>query len=167
MHNSSGDIIEPPREGGGGGSPSTTAACSREEDAWYIIPCPSTVKLVSVHKERGTHGSIYALWECDFQNPVWIGQSIPALVKSINSRAIYCRSKRLHASSLYRCIRRESKKQRHKSFCVEKFSRSNLCELNKHISLFPSVVYVSKAPEMWHCGHVEEEEEEEDYPQEQ
>jgi len=131
------------------------AASDTEEGAagtWYIIPCPSHVKLSSVEKERGTHGSIYILWECELRSPLWVGQSIPALVRSINENAIYSREKRLHASSLYRCLRGEAKKQGHKSWKVQKFSRTNLEQLNSHIEIFPSVIYVSKSPEMWRLG---------------
>lgn len=119
---------------------------------WYIIPCPSEVKLSSVKKERGTHGSIYTLWECELRSPLWVGQSIPALVRSINENAVYSREKRLHASSLYRCLRGEAKKASHKSWKVEKFSRNDLEQLNTHINIFPSVIYVSKSPEMWRLG---------------
>ncbi len=71
-----------------------------DADAWYVIPCPSSVILTSVCKERGTHGSVYCLWECERKMPVWIGQSIPALVRSINEKAVMNDAKRLHASSL-------------------------------------------------------------------
>ena len=119
---------------------------------WYIIPCPSEVKLSSVKKERGTHGSIYTIWECELRSPLWVGQSIPALVRSINENAVYSREKRLHASSLYRCLRGEARKNNHKSWKVEKFSRTDLEQLNNRISIFPSVIYVSKSPELWRLG---------------
>lgn len=119
---------------------------------WYIIPCPSEVKLSSVKKERGTHGSIYTIWECELRSPLWVGQSIPALVRSINENAVYSREKRLHASSLYRCLRGEARKNNHKSWKVEKFSRTDLEQLNNRIGIFPSVIYVSKSPELWRLG---------------
>jgi hypothetical protein len=133
------------------------ASCTDQEPdvatgTWYIIPCPSSVKLTSVKKERGTHGSIYTLWECELRSPLWVGQSIPALVRSINDKAVYSREKRLHASSLYRCLRGEAKKSAHKSWKVKKFSRTDLGQVNQHIEIFPSVVYVSKCPNMWRCG---------------
>ena len=127
-----------------------------ESGTWYVIPCPSTVELTSVEKERGTHGSIYVLFECELRSPLWIGQSIPALVRSINDKAVYNREKRLHASSLYRCLRGEARKNSHKSWKVAKFSRSDLEVLNRYIGMFPSVVYVSKSPEMWRCGQPNE-----------
>ena len=77
-----------------------------DSEQWYVIPCPANVQLTSVLKERGTHGAIYALWECEKRTPCWIGQSIPALVRSINEKAVIAPEKRLHASSLYRCLRR-------------------------------------------------------------
>lgn len=129
----------------------TTEVIDEGLDAWFIIPCPSSVKLTMVEKERGTHGSIYALWEVDCRSPVWIGQSIPALVRSVNEKAVWTIEKRLHASSLYRCLRGEARKLSHKSWRVEKYSRSELNALNTRIRGFPSAVYVSKSPEMWQC----------------
>lgn len=119
---------------------------------WYTIPCPSEVRLSDVRKERGTHGSIYTLWECELLSPLWVGQSIPALVRSINENVVHSREKRLHASSLYRCLRGEARKLVHKSWKVQKFSRTDLEQLNEHIGRFPSVIYVSKSPEMWRLG---------------
>jgi len=123
---------------------------------WYIIPCPSTVLLTGVCKERGTHGSIYCLWECEGKLPVWIGQSIPALVRSINDKAVLSDSKRLHASSLYRCLRKEARKESHKSWKVEKFSRTQVEDLNNFVKNFSSVVFVSKSPELWKCSRPEQ-----------
>lgn len=134
-----------------------------DNEAWHIIPCPKGILLSSVSKERGTHGSIYTLWECERRTPVWIGQSIPALVKAIND-AVRTPEKRLHASSLYRCLRREARKENHKSFRVEKWQRSQIEDLNAHIALFPSAVYVSKSPELWSCGKSSSDERENDEP---
>ena len=124
---------------------------SPDDRTWYIIPCPSTVTLTQVDKERGTHGSIYVLWDIDEKSPVWVGQSIPALVRSVNEKAVINKEKRLHASSLYRCLRGEARKQHHKSWKVDKYSRDALQEMNIFLSEFPSVVYVSKSPELWRC----------------
>jgi hypothetical protein len=121
-------------------------------DQWYVIPCPANVQLTSVVKERGTHGSIYCLWECERKTPCWIGQSIPALVRSINEKAVATNEKRLHASSLYRCLRREARKESHKNWKVEKFSRSDIQALNLFLCEFPSIVVTSKSPELWHCN---------------
>lgn len=130
-------------------------------DQWFVIPCPANVKLTSVQKERGTHGAIYALWECEKHTPCWIGQSIPALVRSINDKAIIAPEKRLHASSLYRCLRKEAKKFVHKNYRVEKFARADVCELNVFFGEFPSIVVTSKSPELWHCSPLSTLEEEE------
>jgi len=131
-----------------------------DSEQWYVIPCPSNVQLTSVSKERGTHGAIYALWECERRTPCWIGQSVPALVRSINEKAVVAPEKRLHASSLYRCLRREARKESHKSWKVEKFSRSDIRELNCFLSEFPSIVVISKSPELWHCNPLSSPEEE-------
>ena len=128
------------------------------DETWFIIPCPSSVELTNVAKERGTHGSIYCLWECEKRTPVWVGQSVPALVRSINEKAVMTPEKRLHASSLYRCLRREARKESHKNWKVEKFSRNQVQDLNAHLSQFPSVVYCSKSPELWRCTPTAKEE---------
>jgi hypothetical protein len=49
-------------------------------------------------------------------------------------------------------LRGEARKNSHKAWRVAKFARCDLERLNRHISVFPSVVYVSKSPEMWSCG---------------
>ena len=127
-----------------------------DDRTWYIIPCPSNVTLTHVDKERGTHGSIYVLWDIDVKSPIWVGQSIPALVRSVNEKAVINKEKRLHASSLYRCLRGEARKQHHKSWKVDKYSRHALDEMNKFITGFPSVVYVSKSPELWRCNTLQQ-----------
>lgn len=129
-----------------------------DADAWYIIPCPSSVELTNISKERGTHGSVYCLWECERRLPVWIGQSIPALVRSINEKAVMNDTKRLHASSLYRCLRKEARKESHKNWKVEKFSRAQVEDLNSFITSFPSCVFISKSPELWKCSRPSDEE---------
>ena len=123
-----------------------------EVGSWFVIPCPPTVELITVAKERGTHGSVYCLWECECKLPVWIGQSIPALVRSINDKAVLTETKRLHASSLYRCLRKEARKESHKSWKVEKFSRAQIEDINMFLKEFPSAVFVSKSPELWKCS---------------
>ena len=83
---------------------------------------------------------------------MWIGQSIPALVRSINEKAVMNETKRLHASSLYRCLRKEARKESHKNWKVEKFSRTQVEDLNVFIKAFPSAVFISKSPELWKCS---------------
>jgi hypothetical protein len=153
------NLIHPP--------PPTTE--TQEDDnpgEWFVIPCPNSINLTAVDKERGTHGSVYALWEVDCRSPLWIGQSIPALVRSVNEKAVWTLEKRLHASSLYRCLRGESRKLSHKSWRVEKYSRSELVTLNSRMKGFPSVVCVSKSPEMWQCNTPQENQIEDTQPEE-
>lgn len=123
-----------------------------DAEHWFVIPCPSNINLTMVEKERGTHGAIYALWECEKRTPCWVGQSVPALVRSINQKAVVTPEKRLHASSLYRCLRREARKESHKNWKVEKFSRADVGLLNTFFQQFPSIVVTSKSPELWHCS---------------
>ena len=86
------------------------------------------------------------------RTPVWIGQSIPALVRAINKEVVRAPEKRLHASSLYRCLRKEARKESHKNWKVAKFTRAQIDELNAHLLSFPSAVYCSKSPEFWRCS---------------
>lgn len=117
-----------------------------------MIQCPRSVQLLSISKERGTHGFVYCLWECERRTPVWVGQSIPALVRCINDKAVAAVEKRLHASSLYRCLRKEARKDSHKNWKVLKMARDEIEKINDHLSSFPSVVYCSKSPELWQCA---------------
>ena len=116
---------------------------------WYVIPCPSDIRLTSISKEKGTHGAVYVLWEVDCTSSLWVGQSIPALVRAINQKAVLAKEKRLHASSLYRCLRGESKKGVHKGWRVERHLRMDSLNLTQKIGKFPSVVFVSKDPLRW------------------
>ena len=116
---------------------------------WFIIPCPNDIVLTSISKEKGTHGSCYVLWEIEMKSSLWIGQSVPALVRAINEKAVLAQEKRLHASSLYRCLRGESRKGIHKGWRVEKFERTEHSELSDRLRAFPSVVFVSKDPQRW------------------
>jgi hypothetical protein len=134
-------------------------------DQWYIIPCPAGIQLTSIMREKISHGHVYCLWECERRMPAWLGQSIPALVRSINEKVVLIPEKRLHASSLYRTLRQQCKKQQHKCWKCSKYNRSEIAELNLFLANFPSIVVVSKSPELWHCNSLsvrEEAEEPED-----
>jgi hypothetical protein len=120
-----------------------------EEPVWHVIQCPANLVLTSIGKERGTHGFIYTIWEVERRFPVWVSQSIPAVVKAINDKAVTAHEKRLHASSIYRVLRGESQKRSHKHHSVCRWSRTNLVELNAHLKSFPSCIFVSKSPEQW------------------
>ena len=120
-----------------------------DDDSWVIIPCPPEIMLSEIQKEKGTHGAVYLLYECDMSTPIWVGQSIPAIVKAVNDKAVLASEKRLHASSLYRCLRGESKKGIHKGWRVERLERGEFNVINAKIKVFSSVVFVSKDPEKW------------------
>ena len=121
---------------------------------WSVIPCPPEVTLSAIHKEKGTHGAVYLLYECDMSSPIWVGQSVPAIVKAVNDKSILAIEKRLHASSLYRCLRGESKKGIHKGWRVERVERGEIASINERIKKFSSVVFVSKDPEKWRTDNV-------------
>ena len=48
--------------------------------------------------------------------------------------------------------RKEARKESHKSWKVEKFSRAQVEDINEFIGKFPSAVFVSKSPELWKCS---------------
>jgi len=127
-----------------------------DHEYWYVISVPPGVKLTEVNKERGTHGFVYCLWECDRNTPLWVGQSIPAIVKSINEKIVVATEKRLHASSLYRCLRHEARKDSHKNWKVVKLTRDSdgVEALNKLLGEFPGAVFVSKSPDLWRLEHL-------------
>ncbi len=126
-----------------------------EEEHWHVIPVGAGIRLSRVGKERGTHGLIYCAWECERQVAIWVGQSIPALVENVNLKAVTTVEKRLHASSLYRCLRQEARKDSHKNWKVCKFLRSQVAELSDFLAPFPGVVFVTKLPDLWHVSPVE------------
>ena len=118
-----------------------------DNEHWHVIPVPCTLSLTGIAKERGTHGSVYCLWDNNTLNTIWIGQSVPALVENINSKAVFHESKRLHASSLYRCLRKEARKESHKSWKITKFNRSDLNEINQFVKNFPKMIlYAQEHP---------------------
>jgi hypothetical protein len=116
---------------------------------WYCVPVPNSVRLSEIHKEQSSHGLVYLLYECEQRSSLFVGQSIPALTKAINSKAIQVSEKRLHCSSLYRVLRSESKKASHKNYRCLKFKRSEVDSINGYIQKFPSIVFVSKSPDLW------------------
>lgn len=125
---------------------------SEADERWHVIPVPAGIGLSKIGKERGTHGLIYCAWECERRVAVWVGQSIPALVDNINDKAVTAAEKRLHASSLYRCLRQEARKDSHKNWKVCKFHRGQVAELSSFLAPFPGVVFVTKSPDLWHCS---------------
>ena len=137
--------------------PASNADVSREEGCeWFVIPCPNDITLTSISKEKGTHGAVYILWEIEMKSSLWVGQSVPALVRAINEKAVSATEKRLHASSLYRCLRGESKKGIHKGWRVERYDRGDHQDLSDRLRSFPSVVFVSKDPQRWRVVDVPE-----------
>lgn len=118
-------------------------------ESWHIVECPANVQFSSVRKESGTHGKIYAIWDCECQTPCWISQSIPKVVEAINTRVFGTTDKRLHASSIYRVLRGESTKCLHKSHRVVRFHRTELEEFNALLTRFPRYFFVTKAPDFW------------------
>jgi hypothetical protein len=118
-------------------------------DGWHVVECPANVQFASVRKETGTHGKIYAIWECDGHTPCWISQSIPILVRAMNARVFGSSDKRLHASSIYRVLRGESQKKLHKAHRVVRFQRSELGDFNLMLQQFPAYFFVTKTPDAW------------------
>jgi hypothetical protein len=122
-------------------------------EAWFLVQASNTVRLVKVNKEHSTHGFIYILLELNTTSPCWVGQSVPALVSSINTNAsgVVGRSA-LHASSLYRILRREAKRAEHKGFAIYRYPRNLLDEVNIILAKAPYVIYVTKKPSLWNIA---------------
>jgi hypothetical protein len=117
--------------------------------AWSVVHCPTDIDLTAISKECCSHGSIYLLWEVEMETPCFVSQSVPAVVKVINELAIGRPEKRLHASSLYRCLRGESVKNTHKTWRIDRFPRTSMPEINAHLKQFASAIFVTKSPDKW------------------
>ena len=115
--------------------------------SWCIVNVPGDVQLSQVGKEWKTHGKIYCVWEIDMQTPCWLSQSLPALVDALNQTL--SRPKQLQVSSMYRVLRGESLRCRHKNYVMQAFSRGEVGELNAHLASFPGCMFVTQEPEGW------------------
>ena len=93
------------------------------------------------------HGKIYCVWEVDMLTPCLLSQSLPALVDAFNV-PLSC-PKQLQVSSMYRVMRGESLRRRHKNYVLQAFSRRELEELNAHLASFPGCMFVTKEPAEW------------------
>jgi hypothetical protein len=58
----------------------------------------------------------------------------------------------LHASSLYRILRREAKRAEHKGFAFYRYPRNLLDEVNVILAKAPYVIYVTKKPSLWNIA---------------
>ena len=115
--------------------------------SWRVVNVPGNVQLSQVGKEWKTHGKIYCVWEIDMQTPCWLSQSLPALIDALNQTL--SRPKQLQVSSMYRVLRGESLRCRHKNYVMQAFSRRELEELNAHLASFPGCMFVTQEPEEW------------------
>ena len=115
--------------------------------AWRIGNVPGNVQLSHVRREWATHGKSYCVWEIDMLTPCWLSQSRPALVDAVNQTL--SRPKQLQVSCMYRVLRGESLRRRHKNYVLQAFSCRELEELNAHLASFPGCMFVTKEPEEW------------------
>ena len=118
--------------------------------SWRVVNVPGKVQLSHVGKEWATHGNIYCVWEIDMLTPCWVSQSLPPLVDAVNQTL--SRPKQLQVSSMYRILRGESLRCRHKNYVLQAFSRRELEELNAHLASFPGCMFVTKEPDEWKLG---------------
>ena len=79
--------------------------------------------------------------------PCWVSQSLPPLVDAVNMTL--SRPKQLQVSSMYRVLRGESPRRRHKNYVVQEFSHQELEELKAHLASFPGCMFVTKEPKEW------------------
>ena len=115
--------------------------------SWRVVNVPGKLQLSHVGKGWATHGKIYCVWEVDMLTPCWLSQSLPALVDAPN--VTLSRPKQLQVSSMYRVLRGESLRYKHKNYALQAFSRRELEELNAHLASFPGCMFVTKEPEEW------------------
>ena len=115
---------------------------------WHVVRVPSDVQLPWVEKEWMTQGWIYCVVEVDMQAPCWISKSLPAILAAIN-RGL-CKEKRLHASSMYRLLRGETRSKMHNNHLLSTYKRKDVDQLNEHMRKFPS------SRRMWRAGKRDE-----------
>ena len=115
--------------------------------SWCVVNVPGTIRLAHVRKEWATHGNIYCVWEIDMLTPCWVSQSLPPLVDALNQTL--SRPKQLQVSSMYRVLRGESLRRRHKNYMMQTFSRQEIEELNAHLANFRGCMFVTQYPEEW------------------
>ena len=115
--------------------------------SWHVVNVPGNVQLSHVGREWATHGKVDCVWELDMLTPCWLSQSLPALLDAVNQTL--SRPKQLQASSMYRVLRGESLRCRHKNYVLQGFSRRELEGLNAHLASFPGCMFVTKEPEDW------------------
>ena len=114
---------------------------------WYVARLPKGVEFTHIKKEKDTQGRVFLIYEQDGEEPCWLSQSMPAIVRAINS--IVSRPKRLHCSSAYGILRQESLTHVHKNHHIMVYHRNELEELNEHISLFPGDICITKYVDAW------------------
>ena len=115
--------------------------------SWCVVNVLGTIRLAYVGKEWATHGNIYCVWEIDMLTPCWVSQGLPPLVDALNQTL--SRPKQLQVSSMYRVLRGESLRCRHKNYVLQALSRRELEELDAHLASFPGCMLVTKEPEKW------------------
>ena len=114
---------------------------------WCVVNVPGKIQLANVGKAWATHGNIYCVWKIDMLTPCWVSQSLPQLVDAVNRTL--SRPKQLQVSSMYRVLRGESLRRRHKNSMTQLFSRQEIEELNVHLANFPGCLFVTQYPEEW------------------
>ena len=115
--------------------------------SWCVVNVPGKIQLAHVRKEWATHGNIYCVWEIDMLTPCWVSQSLPPLVDALNRTLSH--PKQLQVASMYRVLRGESLRRRHKNYMMQMFSRQEIEELNAHLANFPGCMFVTQYPEEW------------------
>ena len=101
-----------------------------------------------ISKKKATQGRVFLIYEQDGEEPCWLSQSMPGIVRAINTYVTP--PKRLHCSSAYRILRQESLTHVHKHHHIQVFHRDELRELNESISHFPGCICVTKYVDAWY-----------------
>ena len=81
------------------------------------------------------------------QTPCWISQSLPAIV-AVSDPGL-CKERNLHASSLYRLIRGETRSEMHKNHLLSTYKRKDIDQRKEHVRKFPLCGFVAKDVTSW------------------
>ena len=118
--------------------------------SWHVVGTPS-LELTYVKKEQGCQGYIFVVYPLGHQRTAWLSQSLPALTHELNKQK-YAPRGSFHVSSFYRVARKSSDlrlQKQHLSWVAERYTRSQMQELNEALRRFDSLLFCVRDPDCW------------------
>ena len=119
---------------------------------WNVVATP-LVELTFVKKEQGARGYIFVVYPLGHQRTAWLSQSLPALTHELNKQK-YAPKGTFHVSSFYRVARKSSDsrpQKQHLSWAAERYTRSQMQELNESLRRFDHLFFCVRDPDCWEC----------------